>query len=99
MSIDVEARFCGARATEDSTWICVLPPHAGVTLQHHYWHPDTVRLLRARLVPAEDEGRLLDSVMARVQLRLLAGDTDATYSPTEVAELVASAIDEQRGAP
>lgn len=40
--------------------------------------------------------RLADGINAAVIVRLISGDTDQKYSPSEVSALVASAIGEQR---
>ena len=42
-----------------------------------------------------DAERLAAGIKAGVTLRLIAGDTNQTYTPTEVAELVSEVVDEQ----
>ena len=55
------------------------------------------RLERIRDDPngLDDAPRLAAGIRASVTLKLLAGDTGATYTPTRVAEIVSEAIDEQ----
>lgn len=47
------------------------------------------------LAAAFDAVRLTSGIKAAIVIRLIAGDTDQTYTPTEVSTMVAQVVDEQ----
>ena len=55
-----------------------------------------VPLIVSEPARAADADRLVAGIKAAITVRLIAGETDQTYTPTEVAEMVYAVADEQR---